>query len=154
MIDVTKIVTAFTFAHSITLALASLDYIYIPSSVIEPVIALTVVIVALNNLFPLIHKRRWQLALAFGLIHGFGFAGVLKDLNLSDENLALSLLGFNLGVELGQLLIVAIFLPLIFYIREKWFYKRVVFNAGSWLVIGISLIWIIERVFNIDVIAM
>ncbi|MGZ5780885.1 MAG: HupE/UreJ family protein, partial [Burkholderiaceae bacterium] len=117
--SVLKIVTAFTLAHSITLTLATLGVISLPSRWVESTIAASVVIAALNNIFPLFRERRWVMAFVFGLIHGFGFASVLTDLGLPQDALILALVGFNLGVEGGQLTIVAVFLPLAFSLRHS-----------------------------------
>ncbi len=117
-VDVFRIVTSFTVAHSITLSLATLGFVSLPSRWVESAIAASVVLAALNNLWPLFHGRRWMVAFGFGLIHGFGFASVLVDLGLPRETLVLALVGFNLGVEAGQLAIVALFLPLAFALRR------------------------------------
>jgi len=150
--DVLKVVTAFTVAHSITLSLATLGVVQLPSRWVESVIAFSVVLAALNNFFPLLGTRRWLMAFGFGLIHGFGFASVLADLNLLGTDLLLALVGFNLGVEAGQLVIVALFLPLAFITRESWFYRRVAFLGGSGLVVGMGLVWLVERLFDFTVI--
>ena len=100
--DVFQIVTAFTVAHSITLSLAALGVITLPTRLTESAIALSVILAALNNIFPLFQRRRWMVAFSFGLIHGFGFASVLADLGLPRDALLLALVGFNVGVELGQ----------------------------------------------------
>ena len=89
--------------------------------------------------------RRWIVALAFGLIHGFGFASVLADLGLPQDALLVSLLGFNLGVEAGQLAIVAVFLPAAFRIRRTWFYRRLLFAGGSAVIALVALGWLLER---------
>ena len=146
--SVLKIVTAFTVAHSITLSLATLGIISLPSRLVESTIAASVVIAALNNIFPLFRERRWAMAFAFGLIHGFGFASVLSDLGLPKDTLILALVGFNLGVEVGQLAIVALFLPVAFAIRYSAFYRRVVLIGGSLLIAAIALVWFIERAFD------
>ena len=109
--EVFQIVTAFTIAHSITLSLAALGVITLPTRLTESAIALSVILAALNNLYPLFQRRRWMVAFAFGLIHGFGFASVLADLGLPRDALLLALVGFNIGVEAGQLVIVSVFLP-------------------------------------------
>lgn len=152
-IDVLKIVTAFTFAHSITLGLATLNLVYLPSRVVESVIAASIIIAAVNNIYPFINKQRWKVAFIFGLIHGFGFASVLQDLNITSSNLAYSLIGFNLGVELGQLLIVSIFLPTAFLLRKYWYYKTLVLQLGSALIIAISCVWLLERSLDITLIS-
>jgi hypothetical protein len=122
-ISIAKIVTAFTIAHSITLAIAALRIVILPSALVESVIAFSVVVAALNNLWPLWTERSWLVAFGFGLVHGFGFASALADLPSSAASLAISLAGFNIGVELGQLCIVLTFLPIAFLLRESWFYR-------------------------------
>jgi HupE / UreJ protein len=149
--DVFRIVTAFTIAHSITLSLAALGVISLPTRLTESAIALSVVLAALNNIFPLFQRRRWMVAFGFGLIHGFGFASVLADLGLPRDALLLALVGFNLGVEAGQLAIVAVFLPLAFALRRSWFYQRLVLIGGSALICLLALTWFIERAFNLKV---
>jgi hypothetical protein len=94
------------------------------------------------------HKGRWIVAFGFGLIHGFGFASVLADLQLPPDALLLALVGFNLGVEGGQLAIVALFLPLAFALRRTVFYRRGVLVGGSILIAAIAAVWLAERVFN------
>ncbi len=151
--DVFRIVTSFTVAHSITLSLATLGLIALPSRVVESAIAASVVLAALNNLYPLFQGRRWMVAFCFGLIHGFGFASVLADMGLPRGALALALVGFNLGVEAGQLTIVAVFLPTAYLLRHGWFYRRLVFTAGSWLIVLIAAIWFAERAFDLKLIS-
>lgn len=146
--SVLKIVTAFTVAHSITLSLATLGIVSLPSRLVESTIAASVVIAALNNVFPLFRERRWAMAFAFGLIHGFGFASVLSDLGLPKDTLILALVGFNLGVEAGQLAIVSVFLPVAFAIRHTKFYRRIVLIGGSLLIAAIALVWFVERAFD------
>ena len=150
-VDVVKIVTSFTVAHSITLSLATLGVIALPSRVVESAIAASVVLAALNNVLPVFHGRRWMVAFLFGLIHGFGFASVLADLGLPQGTLVLALVGFNLGVEAGQLAIVALFLPLAFAIRRTVFYRRVMMMGGSALVTLLATVWLCERAFNFKV---
>jgi hypothetical protein len=120
LINVLKIVTAFTLAHSITLSLATVGLVRLPSRVVEPAIAASVILAALNNIRPVLAERGWIVAFGFGLVHGFGFANALADLGLARQTLALALVGFNLGVEIGQLAIVAAFLPLAFALRASW----------------------------------
>lgn len=107
-----KIVTAFTVAHSITLSLAALEVVTIPSSIVEPAIAATIVVVAVENFLSRDVEHRWRWTFALGLVHGFGFAAVLADRGLPRNAIASSLAAFNLGVEFGQLAIVGIVLPL------------------------------------------
>ena len=150
LIEVLKIVSAFTLAHSITLSLAVFDLLSINLALVESVIAASVIVAAANNLHPLIGDRIWLMAFGFGLIHGFGFASVLADLGLPTASKGIALLGFNVGVELGQLVIVALALPLIFVIRNQPLYRPVVLGTGS-IVIGlVASIWFIERLSDLN----
>jgi hypothetical protein len=149
-IAVCKVVTAFTIAHSLTLGLATLGVVRIPSRVSESAIALTVILAALNNVVPLVRMRLWLMAFCFGLLHGFGFANVLTDLELPRPALALALTGFNLGVELGQLAIVALFLPVVYLARRTLFYRRFVLQNGSAAIALLGALWLAERVFNLE----
>ena len=149
LVDVVKVVTAFTLAHSITLSLAALGVVSLPSRLVESAIAASVVIAALNNLRSTIESRRWVMAFCFGLLHGFGFASVLADLGLPQGALVLALVGFNVGVELGQLGIVAVFLPLAFILRKTRFYQVGVLKIGSVIVALLAGWWFIERAFDL-----
>lgn len=153
VLDVVRIVTAFTLAHSLTLTLAALGALSLPSRLVESAIAASVVLAALNNLWPLVHRWRAAVAFAFGLIHGFGFASVLADLGLPQDALVVSLVGFNVGVELGQLAIVAAFLPLAHALRRGLFYRRVVLGGGSALIALLAMVWLAERAFDLKLLA-
>ncbi|NMM36548.1 MAG: HupE/UreJ family protein [Glaciimonas sp.] len=150
-VDVMKIVTAFTLAHSITLTLATFQVVTLPSRWVESAIAASVVLAALNNLLPLFQNKRWMVAFAFGLIHGFGFASVLTDLGLPQSALLLALVGFNLGVEVGQLAIVSVFLPLAYAIRRTTFYRNAIFTGGSGLIVLVAMVWLVERLFDLTI---
>jgi hypothetical protein len=152
-LDVLKIVTAFTLAHSITLTLATLGVVTLPSRLVESLIAASVVLAALNNLWPLFHGRRALVAFCFGLIHGFGFASVLLDLGLPKVSLLLSLVGFNVGVEIGQVAIVVLFLPLAFLARNTMLYRRGLLGAGSSLIVLLALVWLVERGLDVKLLA-
>jgi hypothetical protein len=149
LIDVLKVVTAFTLAHSLTLTLASLSVLSLPSRLVESAIAASVILAALNNIYPLFRGRRPWAAFGFGLIHGFGFASVLIDLGLPQGALLASLFGFNLGVEIGQLCIVAVFLPLAFLLRDTWFYRRLL-TVGSALIALVAGVWFVQRAFDVQ----
>ena len=152
-IEVAKVVTAFTLAHSITLSLAALGVVSLPSRWVESAIALSVVLAALNNLFPVVANGRWIAAFGFGLLHGFGFAGALRDLGLPTGSLALSLAGFNIGVEIGQLAIVVLFLPLAFALRATWGYRRLLLAGGSAAIAAVAAVWFAERAFDVPLFA-
>ena len=148
---VTKVVTVFTIAHSITLWLAVMEYVTITSQVIEATIAFSIVVTALNNIYPFLRVSSWVIAFGFGLIHGFGFANVLLDLGLSNVALGVSLFAFNVGVELGQLAIVIVYLPIAYALRKTKFYETVIFKLGSAVVVIVGVIWTIERVLNVEI---
>lgn len=150
LLDVLRVVTAFTVAHSITLGLAVYDVVNPPPRWIESIIAASVVLAALNNLYPVVRSDRWKLTFLFGLIHGFGFANALKEVGLQDGGLAAPLLGFNLGVELGQLAIVLVFMLQIWPLRRHPVY-RLVLRWGSVAVALMASLWLVERVFDVTV---
>src|SRR5262249_29323137 len=142
-----KIVTAFTLAHSITLALAVLDIVVLPDRLVEAVIALSIAFVAAENLFlrPVV-ARRWLVSFCFGLVHGFGFSAALREVGLPSHGLVLSLFGFNAGVELGQALVVAVALPLLLLLRRTRWERRMVWSSSlAILVVGVALF--VERAF-------
>lgn len=146
LIDVLAVVTAFTVAHSFTLGLTILGWLTPPPDLVEPAIALSVVLAALNNLLGINSLKRWRLAFVFGLVHGFGFASVLLDLGLPASALVAALGGFNVGVELGQLAIVLVFLPIAWLLRRTRFYRWVVVAGGSTAIVVLGLVWTLERV--------
>jgi HupE / UreJ protein len=149
LIGVASIVTAFTVAHSITLSLATLGIVSVPSRWVESLIAASVAITAIDNVVPcfpkFLQQRRWLVAFAFGLIHGFGFATVLQELNLPRADLVLSLVGFNVGVEVGQLALVALVLPIIYALRTRDAYPRFVVTGGSMAIMLLAVGWLVER---------
>ncbi len=142
-----KIITAFTIAHSITLALAALDLVVLPSATVEAIIALSIAYVALENLLPRYAvSRRWTVSFIFGLMHGFGFSAVLREIGLPKENLLLSLLNFNLGVEAGQLAVVLLAVPILMRLRARpWEPRLVAIISGVILVVGVVLF--VDRMF-------
>jgi hypothetical protein len=147
--DVFRVVTAFTVAHSITLSLAVLGVVNLPSRLVESVIAGSIVVAALNNVRPWVIGRLWMVAFGFGLMHGFGFATVLADLGLPRDALAIALVGFNVGVEIGQLAIVLVFLPLAYALRRTGVYRRALMTGGSLLIATLAGVWLVERAFNV-----
>ncbi|MCP3139796.1 HupE/UreJ family protein [Pyxidicoccus xibeiensis] len=148
--DVVKVVSAFTVAHSLTLSAAALGWVSLPSAFVESAIAVSVIAAALNNVFPLVRGTRWVAAFALGLLHGFGFASTLADLGLPAGSLAVTLLGFNVGVELGQLACVAVFLPLAFALRGSVLYRRALLVGGSAAIALIACVWLAERAFGVS----
>ncbi len=152
LVGVLQVVTAFTIAHSITLALSVFDVLDPPSRWVESTIAGSVVLAALNNVWPLIAEARWKLTFVFGLVHGFGFASALKDAGLAQGDLVSPLLGFNLGVEIGQLCIVGLVLPLAWSLRATRSYRGA-FAGGSLAIAGIAVLWLVQRAFDLSLIA-
>jgi hypothetical protein len=144
--DVVRVVTAFTVAHSLTLGLAALGLVSMSADVIEPAIAASVAIAALDNLWPVFGADRWTIAFALGLLHGFGFSSALSDLGLSGAALLRGLCAFNVGVELGQLGVVLVFVPLAFVLRRAHLYRFVLLRGGSLAIAALSLVWFYERV--------
>jgi hypothetical protein len=146
VLDVLAVVTAFTVAHSITLGLTITGWLTPPADWVEPAIAISVVLAALNNLLGFSALKRWRLAFVFGLVHGFGFASVLIDLGLPTTALLSALGGFNIGVELGQLAIVGAFLPVAWVLRHTRFYRWLVVAGGSAAIVVLGVFWTLERV--------
>ena len=148
-LSVLAIVSLFTLAHSLTLVLAGLKLIHVSSQLIEPAIALTILATALDNIWPFMRANRKLCTFGFGLIHGFGFAEVLTELDLPRWEFAKALLQFNLGVELGQLLVVALGLAMLWPLRRQRWYGRAVLGGGSLLAGVAATLWLTERVFNL-----
>ncbi|MEO1240279.1 MAG: HupE/UreJ family protein [Pseudomonadota bacterium] len=142
---VVKIVSFFTIAHTITLTLATLNIVQLPSRFVEAVIALSIAIVALNNLRPFMEKYIWTIVFTLGLFHGFGFANVLDPFAYRKIALAPALAGFNIGVEIGQLIVVFAVFPVLYLLRNQKFYIRYVLGGGSILLMAIALFWFFER---------
>ena len=145
------IVTAFTLAHSITLALAALKLVSLPGWFIEPAIAVTIMLAALDNLKPIFGGRRALVTFFFGLIHGFGFAGVLAEMQLPAATFAWALLQFNVGLELGQIAIVLLVIGGLFLARQRSFYAPWVIRGGSCAAMVIGLLWLVERTADVSI---
>jgi len=145
LLGIFKVVTAFTLAHSITLSLAALDVVRLPSRLTESVIAASIVVAALNNIFPVITDARARIAFAFGLLHGFGFASVLADMGLPHGARIVSLFAFNVGIEAGQLAVVLAVMPVVFALRSGTFYRRAVMPWGSAAIAALAFVWLVQR---------
>jgi hydrogenase/urease accessory protein HupE len=141
-------VTAFTIAHSITLGLSLLGIFSLPSRLVEPLIALSIAVVALENIFfRKMRPSRLLIVFGFGLVHGLGFAGVLKGLGLPENQFLKVLISFNLGVEGGQLAVIALAAAMTGWMWKKpWYFKRVVVPASA-LIAAIGLYWFVQRIF-------
>ena len=155
LVPVIKIVTAFTIAHSITLSLAALQIVVIPSIIVEPAIAASIMFVAMENFFSRNIDRRWRVTFAFGLIHGFGFAGALQEFGLPANAVVTALAAFNIGVEIGQVAIVSIVVPALIALDRLLATDRAKPVSATSLVYGLSALitllggyWLVTRVFE------
>jgi hypothetical protein len=142
--DTAWVITAFTLAHSITLSATAIGWIVPSSRWVEFGIALSIVLTALNNLWPLV-TRLSLITFGFGLLHGMGFASVLGELGLSEQHTLLSILAFNIGVEAGQLMILLALLPVLFFCRSKQWYPKYGLKLGSIIIGIIAINWSIQR---------
>ncbi|MDG1355500.1 MAG: HupE/UreJ family protein [Opitutales bacterium] len=142
-------ISIFTLAHTLTLGLATLGLISVPSTIVEPIIAASIAFVALENIFfPTYHPRRLIIIFVFGLIHGLGFAGALSDLNLNPSILILSLIGFNLGVEGGQLAVILLSFIGVYRFKNEDSYRKGIVIPLSLIIAGLGIYWAIERIWN------
>ncbi|MFW2380620.1 MAG: HupE/UreJ family protein [Acidimicrobiales bacterium] len=148
---VLKIVTMFTVAHSITFTLAGLDLIPLPSvKVTESIIALSIAAAALHNLRPIFPNREWVIAFVFGLFHGLGFASLVSGLEVDRSTQLISLLGRNVGIEIGQAVVILVCFPLLYLLRNTVLYRWVML-IGSGVLAVVALLWMYERIFEADV---
>lgn len=151
LLSLAAMITAFTVAHSITLALSVLDIMAVPAWIVEPVIALSIAYVAFENLaMRSAVSRRWAVSFIFGLVHGFGFAGALAEVGLPASALVAALIGFNLGVEAGQLLIVVVLLALLVWLQNSTWKPRVA-KASSIAILAVGLVLLTERVLTVSI---
>jgi hypothetical protein len=142
-----KVITSFTAAHSITLALATFGIVSVPSRLIESLIALSVAYIAVENFTGKTIMQRWKLTFLFGLFHGFGFSNVLQEMSLNRRTMAVSLFSFNGGVELGQLAFVLVVFPLVYFAStSRW--KTHVLSTASVAIAALGVFWFIERAFG------
>ncbi len=149
--ETVKFITAFTVAHSMTLMLVTLGVFTLPSRLVESAIALSIIVTALNNVRPLFGEKSWLIAGGFGLLHGCGFASVLSDLGLTKATLLPSLIAFNLGVEFGQLALVALAIPLCYLLRKAKGLHDPMLKWGSALSASVAAVWMAERLFEFKV---
>jgi hydrogenase/urease accessory protein HupE len=155
LMPVIKVVTAFTIAHSITLSLAALQIVVIPSAIVEPAIAASIIFVAVENFFSRNVDGRWRVTFAFGLIHGFGFAGALQEMGLPANAVVPALAAFNIGVEIGQVAIVSIVVPALILLDRLFAADRTKPVRAAALVYALSAVitvlgsyWLVTRVFE------
>lgn len=144
-IYIVKIATAFTVAHSITLGLAALEIVQFSPRLVESIIAASIGLAAVEIFYPIFRGKVWVMIFIFGLFHGFGFSQILTEIGVTSRHAILSLLGFNLGVEIGQLAIIAIAFPILYLLRNLRLYNSLLLKAGGVALGLISVYWFLER---------
>ena len=145
LVEVVKVISAFTLSHTLTLSLAVLGIVALPSRWVEAAIAASVMVAAANNIWPVVRSRIWLVAFAFGFIHGLGFASALAGLALPPAAMALAIGGFNIGVEVGQEAIVLAVMPLAFLLRGTRLYQFYILRLGSIVIVLLALVWFLQR---------
>lgn len=146
LLQLVKVVTSFTIAHSVTLAVATYGLVSLPPRLIESLIALSIAYIAIENFTGKTLVHRWKITFLFGLVHGFGFSNVLKQMELTRRTLAISLFSFNAGVEIGQVVFVCIVFPLVFYVTaSRW--KEQFLSATSLAIMCLGFYWFVQRAF-------
>lgn len=149
--NVVKLATVFTVSHSITLGLSALGIFRLNITLVEAIIAFSIIAVALMNFFPSAHSRVLLIVFAFGLFHGFGFANVLAPLGVDPGQKLLGLAAFNVGVEIGQIAIVVVAFPILWGLKRFWLYKPVILYLGSAVMILLGATWLVGRTTDVDV---
>ncbi|MBV9828721.1 MAG: HupE/UreJ family protein [Alphaproteobacteria bacterium] len=152
--ETAKTLTAFTLAHATVLIPAVLGVINVPARLVEPAVALTIILAGLDNLRSILPRLRWQVAFFFGLVHGLSFASALGPMRLHPADLALALACFNLGVEGGQLALAALVIPTAFALRKEFAYRVLVVPVISLGAAALAGVWLIDRVFGLDILSL
>ena len=150
LIETIKTLTAFTLAHAIVLTPAVLGLVSVPARLVEPAVAVTIMLAALDNIHPILPRLRWQVAFLFGLIHGLSFASALGPMRLPPLSLALALGSFNLGVEAGQIALALLLVPIAFALRQEAVYRRLIAPAASLAAVLLAGVWFLDRVFALN----
>jgi HupE / UreJ protein len=145
--DIVKILSAFTLAHAVSLTAATTGVVDLPTRLVESAIAATIVLTALDNVWPCLPGKRWLIAFGFGLIHGLGFASALGPLDLPPLDLAIALLGFNLGIEAGQVAVAVCVLTAVYPLRTFGLYARGLLPVGSAGALLLAAFWFVDRAF-------
>jgi hypothetical protein len=153
LLETIKTLTAFTLAHAIVLTPAVLGAVNVPARLVEPAVALTIMLAAFDNIRPILPRLRWQVAFLFGLIHGLSFASALGPMRLPPLGMALALGSFNLGVEAGQIALALLLVPIAFLLRHEAAYRRFVAPAASVASLLLAGAWLADRVFALDLLA-
>ncbi|HJU18463.1 MAG TPA: HupE/UreJ family protein [Stellaceae bacterium] len=149
-----KTLTAFTLAHGISLTLAVLGIVDIPGRIVDPAVAATIMLAAVDNVQPFLMRTRWGIAFAFGLVHGLSFAAALGPMRLPAADLAIALGCFNLGVEAGQAALALLLVPITFTLRVEALYRRLMAPALSAAAFALAALWFVDRVFALDLLSL
>jgi hypothetical protein len=150
LIETIKTLTAFTLAHAIVLTPAVLGMVNVPARLVEPAVALTIMLAAFDNIHPILPRLRWQIAFLFGLIHGLSFASVLGPMRLPSLGFALALGSFNIGVEAGQIALALLLIPIVFVLRHESVYCRLIAPGVSTCALFLAGVWFLDRVFALN----
>ena len=150
LFETIRTLSAFTLAHAIVLTPAVLGLVNIPARLVEPAVALTIILAALDNIRPILPRLRWQVAFLFGLIHGLSFASALGPMRLPPLGVAIALGSFNIGVEMGQIALAVLLVPIAFVSRHDAIYRRVVTPVASCAAILLAGAWLLDRVLGLD----
>ena len=154
MVDALKLLTAFTIAHAAVLTPAMLGVINVPARFVEPAIAATIVLAALDNARPMLPRLRWQVAFMFGLVHGLSFASTLGPMRLASGDFAVALACFNLGVEGGQVALALLLVPIVFALREASAYRRFALPAFSIAAAALAGLWGLDQAIGLDLMSL
>jgi HupE / UreJ protein len=154
LIETIKTLTAFTLAHAIVLTPAVLGMVNVPARVVEPAVALTIMLAAFDNIHPILPRLRWQVAFLFGLIHGLSFASVLGPMRLPPLGFAMALGSFNIGVEAGQIALALLLVPIAFALRHESLYRRLIAPGVSISALLLAGIWSLDRVFALNLLSL
>ena len=150
LLETIKTLTAFTVAHAIVLTAALIAQVSVSARLVEPAVAVTIMLAAFDNIWPILPRLRWQVAFLFGLIHGLSFATALGPMRLPPVGMALALGSFNLGIEAGQIALAILLVPIAFIMRYETIYRRIVAPAASIAAATLAGLWFVDRVFALD----
>ena len=154
LIETIKTLTAFTLAHALVLTPAVLGVVNVPARLVEPAVALTIMLAAFDNIHPILPRLRWQVAFLFGLIHGLSFASVLGPMRLPPLGFALALGSFNVGIEAGQVALALLLVPIAFALRQESIYRRLVAPGLSISALLLAGVWFLDRVFALNLLSL
>jgi HupE/UreJ protein len=154
LLETIKTLTAFTLAHAIVLTAALITQVSVTARLVEPAVAVTIMLAALDNIRPILPRLRWQVAFLFGLIHGLSFASALGPMRLPPLGMALALGSFNLGIEAGQIALALLLVPIAFALRHEAAYRRLVAPAASLAILLLAGAWFLDRVFAFDLLSL